>query len=373
MNILIINAGSSSLRLSIIASNNAKLYEVAAELYDRHSLHDENALQDFLEQNIATKIDIIAHRFVHGGNHFEAPCLIDDEVLTELEKLSALAPLHNPPALILIRLAQTFFNEEMPQIAVFDTMFFHQLPAVAQSYALPSDLVEKYQIRRYGFHGLAHQYMLEQWQQHNPEKSSARVITLQLGSGCSITAIRDGKVIDTSMGFSPMEGLVMSTRCGDLDPGLILYLQQQAGLTATELETLLNNQSGLLGLSNMSKDMRELLESNFPQAKLAVEVFCYRIKKYLGAYIAAMGGVDAIVFGGGIGENSSEIRAKVLEGLLFLHIVVDDEQNKNSADKTFAFHAKNSHVSLWTVPVNEAFLMARLAQQCSNETLCIQN
>jgi acetate kinase len=240
-----------------------------------------------------------------------------------LTPLSALAPLHNPSAFQWLHGCRDLFGHDCQQMLVPDTAFFRALPVVAQTYALPAALCERYQLKRYGFHGLAHEAMWRAWEEAGPRASPSRIITLQLGGGSSMAAIVDGRPVDTTMGFTPLEGLVMATRCGDMDPGLLLWLQQHAGMDVATLDRLLHEQSGLLGMSGISGDMQVLLASDDAAASRAINVFVYRIRKYLGAFIAVLGGVDGILFGGGIGEHAAQIRGRILQNMSWAGIEID--------------------------------------------------
>ncbi len=257
--------------------------------------------------------------------------------------------------------SRRLLGEQVTQVAVFDTEFYQSLPEVAASYALPRELCQRHGIRRYGFHGIAHRAMWHRWREIRPEiKDGGRVISVQFGSGCSITAIDSGVPADTSMGFSPLEGLVMATRSGDLDPAVITFLQSEAELSAEEIERILNKQRGLLGLSGDSSDMR-VLDSVSPEAHLAVDLYCYRVRKYIGAYLAVLGGVDAILFGGGVSENSSRVRARILQGMEWLGMELDQVHNDNSAGKEMYISAAEGQSEVWVIPVDEAGVMAREA------------
>jgi acetate kinase len=312
VNVLVVNAGSSSVRLTSFRSQN------------RQDLHLEQ--EAVPEQALAQlgKPDLCAHRVVHGGEKLTAPTRIDAAVEDEIARLAPLAPLHNPAALHWIKVAREVFG--VPQVAVFDTAFFAQLPAAAATYALPRELCAQWGIRRFGFHGLAHQAMWRAWCKLRPElPDGGRVITLQLGSGCSAAAIDRGRPLDTSMGFSPLEGLMMATRAGDLDPGLLLQLGAQMNL-----EPILNHQSGLAGLAGHGGDMRAILAANDDASRLAIDVYCHRVRKYIGAYLAVLGGADGIVFGGGVGEHASLIRERITSGFdwagkLDVRVVAVDE------------------------------------------------
>lgn len=355
MYLLTVNVGSSSVRLSVYADNGRCL---ASAHHDGSEMKLSAWIPPLLAEAGVQHIDAVGHRIVHGGERFTKACRIDEKVFAQLEQLTELAPLHIPHALAWVRACMNHFGGGVPQVAVFDTAYFAALPAVAKTYALPRKLARKYDVHRFGFHGLAHQVLLRQWQARSAVSSHPqRVISLQLGSGCSIAAIRDGAPLDISMGFTPLEGLVMATRSGDLDPGVVLYLQRQEGLKANELEALLNEESGLLGISGSTGDMRALLASSEAAAQLAVDVYCYRARKYLGAYMTVLGGVDAILFGGGVGENSPQIRARILSGLEWSGIRMDAGQNSRAVAPA-RFEISGSAVQLWALPVDESELVA---------------
>lgn len=360
--ILTINAGSSSVRLAALATPG--LTPVAACRYEIASAAE--AAEEFarhLHELGAPSPAVVVHRIVHGGSRLTSPCLIDAAVEREIEALTPLAPLHQPAALALIRAAREVPGLAVPQLAVFDTAFYRDMPAAAQSYALPGALREQHQIRRYGFHGLAHQAMLDAWQQQEGSAiaSSARVVSLQLGAGCSVTASRGGRPVETSMGFSPLEGLVMATRSGDVDPGAVLYLLNHAGMTPADLDKVLNQHSGLLGLSGISGNVSELLASDSDAARHALEVYCHRITRYLGSCLAVLGGADAILFGGGVGENVPEIRARVLATLGFAGVALDPLANSQCRGKSAMISVADTPVKVWVFCVNEALMMARSA------------
>jgi acetate kinase len=277
-------------------------------------------------------VEAVGHRVVHGGERFSQPVVIADEVMDEIDALSELAPLHNPACLEGIRGARAILGPQVPMVAVFDTAFHQTMPTHAKVYALPSELANRHHIRRYGFHGIAHASLAGSYF-HKTEKPSqnSRLITLQLGNGCSISAIKGGQSVETSMGFTPLEGLVMGSRSGDLDPSIVSYLCQKEHVEPSEVDRWLNEQSGLLGLSGRTNDMRELLQAaereQHEPSQLAIEVFCYRVKKYIGAYLAVLGGADAIVFGGGIGEASPDIRRRICEGMEWCGLRLNPARN----------------------------------------------
>lgn len=346
--VLTVNTGSSSVRLAAYRGT-----DLLASAHDPQG-EPTTLLRAFLQTHALEHIDIVAHRVVHGGPHLLNACVIDAQTEAEIDRLAPFAPLHNPIALAWIRACRDALGAT--QVAVFDTAFYAALPAVAATYALPQALCAQHGIRRYGFHGLAHQAMWKIWQAHHPDQG--KVISLQLGSGCSITATQNGQPLDTSMGFSPLEGLVMATRCGDVDPGIILFLQGNAGLSLDHIEDLLNRQSGLLGISGLSADLRVLLGSQTTAAQLAVDLYCYRARKYIGAYLSVLGGADAILFGGGVGENAPLVRQRILADMAWAGIVLDPERNAKTIAVAGRISADNSNTAVWVTPVDEASILA---------------
>jgi acetate kinase len=311
-----------------------------------------------------SEIEAVGHRVVHGGERFAHSMRITDDVWSELEKLIDLAPLHNPHNLRGITAARAALGAGVPQVAVFDTAFHHTLPETSFLYALPYQLYRRYGVRRYGFHGTSHRYVAYRYRQlTGRSREQTKIVTLHLGNGASACAIVGGDSIDTSMGFTPLEGLVMGTRSGDIDPAILDFLSVKEGMSLHELDTLINKQSGLLGVSGLTADMRELLaeekDNGDRRARLAIDVFCYRVKKYLGAYLAAMNGADAIVFAGGIGENAPEVRARICRGLDWLGIAIDDEKNTAIRRSEGRIDGAGSRVELWVIPTDEELLIAR--------------
>jgi acetate kinase len=304
-----------------------------------------------------------AHRVVHGGDEFFAPVVVTDAVLTRLSSLNELAPLHNPPALAVMRAIRTRLPG-VPMAAVFDTAFFRDLPEHARVYAIPHDWRRSYGIRRYGFHGIAHAYLHSRHRALTRRRTvPTRVVTLQLGQGCSAAALLDGRAVETSMGYTPLEGLVMGTRPGDLDAGVLLRLMR-CGVGVDALEQALNRESGLLGLSQSSSDMRELVEreaAGDPQAALALDVFCHRVRKYIGAYAAILGGLEAVLFGGGIGENAPAIRARICAGLEWLGLDLDPNANAACVGAELSISAAASAVEVYVIRVHEEEAIARAA------------
>lgn len=315
---------------------------------------------------ITTLADIraVGHRVVHGGERFKASTLVTDVVRRKLDALIDLAPLHNSHNLRGIDAARAALGADIPQVAVFDTAFHQSLPEQAYLYALPYQLYRRYGVRRYGFHGTSHRYVAYRYRElTGTPRDKVKIITLHLGNGASACAIVGGESVDTSMGFTPLEGLVMGTRSGDLDPAILDFVSVKEGLVLRDIETMLNKQSGLLGISGLTADMRELLaeekENGDRRARLAVDVFCYRVKKYLGGYLAAMNGADAIVFAGGIGENSPEIRARICANLDWLGIAIDDGKNAAAVGSEGRIDAEGARVAAWVIQTDEELLIAR--------------
>lgn len=355
MQILTINVGSSSLRAAIYSQQFEMVwtehYAAQAQECSQRLFADLAGRRDFL---------VIVHRFVHGGAKLQSPAVVTADVLAELERCVALAPLHNGPALEVIKCCATKFAD-VEQVVVFDTAFFADLPEVARTYALPHELCEQFGLRRFGFHGLAHQSMYAQWQAVGAGNASSRCISFQLGSGCSAALIENGKPLDTSMGFSPLEGLVMGTRCGDIDSGILLWLQEEAGFSAAALREMLTYRSGLLGVSGASAKISDLLADTSAQAQLAVELYCRRIRKYLGSYLVLGEQPRAILFGGGVGENVWQVREKVLENLEWQGIVLDRELNQQVGNLPARISQSGSAVGVWVIAVDEQVILAREA------------
>ncbi len=407
MNVLVLNCGSSSVKFQLIATDLEQIAgnsdrrlargvieriggeaiitlhaegreaqrstaplrdtRAAVELIIRWAC-SENAGIDTVKS--VADVHAIGHRVVHGGEHFTHSVLITDEVLRGIEDCIDLAPLHNPANIKGIAAAREVFGIGLPQAAVFDTAFHQTLPDRAYLYALPYQLYRRHRIRRYGFHGTSHRYVAYRYRQLlNIAREETNVITLHLGNGCSAAAIRAGDSIDTSMGLTPLEGLVMGTRSGDLDPAIIDFVSAKEGLSAQEVETLLNKQSGLIGISGLTNDMRELLaeahEHDDRRARLAVEIFCYRARKYIGAYLAAMNGADAIVFTGGIGENSAEVRALICDGLQWMGLELDEERNSARTNGGEGVISRDgSKLAAYVIPTDEELLIARDTVRC---------
>ena len=402
MNILVLNCGSSSLKFQLIATDleriehntdvrlahgqierigGAAIITLTAEgknpqrsaspVKDMRSaveaVIDWIASDDSGVDAIKSLADIhaVGHRVVHGGERFTASAIITDEVLRVIEECIELAPLHNPANIKGIAAAREVFGRDVPQIAVFDTAFHQTLPETAFLYALPYQLYRRHKIRRYGFHGTSHRYVAYRYRQlEKIERERVNIITLHLGNGCSAAAIKGGDSIDTSMGMTPLEGLVMGTRSGDFDPAIIDFIAAKEGLSATEIESLINKQSGLLGVSGLTNDMRELLaeaaENGDRRARLAIDIFCYRAAKYIGSYLAAMNGADAIIFTGGIGENSPEVRRLICEKLIWMGIEINEKLNEKFVHGREGIISRDSsRVKVYVIPTNEELLIAR--------------
>jgi acetate kinase len=310
----------------------------------------------------------VGHRVVHGGSHFTEAVVIDGQVLAAIETVSELAPLHNKPALTAIYAAREALGPKVPMVAVFDTAFHRLMPERASNYAIPGDMASKYGIRRYGFHGIAHRYMTERYGiiTSTPIEQT-KLITLQLGNGCSAAAVAGDRSLDTSMGFTPLEGLMMGTRSGDLDPSLPGLLARREGVGIDEVEDWLNTRSGLLGVSGSSRDMRDLLQAEHQgdaRAGLALEMFCYRVRKYIGAYMAVLGGADALIFGGGIGENAPTIRSRICASMDWCRLRLDEDRNAKTVGSEGRISADDAMVHAYVIPVNESIMIARETARC---------
>ena len=313
-------------------------------------------------------IEAVGHRVVHGGHLFIDPTMIDEGVIDAIEAMRYLAPLHNDPSLKAIHAARVSLNAALPMVAVFDTAFHAGLPERSSRYAIPHELTTKHHIRRYGFHGLAHRYMVERYAMITKKVlEEVKLVTLQLGNGCSATAIDGGRSVDTSMGFTPLEGLIMGTRSGDVDPNLPGFLAQREGVDNDHVESWLNRKSGLLGVSGLSQDMRELLMAESQgdeKAALAIEMFCYRVKKQIGAYWAALGGAQAVIFGGGIGENSPQVRSRICAGMHWCGMAIEEGRNQDMIGREGKISPDGTKVQIYVIPVDEAAIIARDTIRC---------
>ena len=389
MKVLVLNCGSSTLKFQVIETDGlAESRKLARGIVDRiggrasYSFKaDSGALEEkplpVANHEVAVRlvidwlrskpelesIDAVGHRVVHGGDRFAHSVLIDDDVIAALEALCEIAPLHNPGAVSGIRAARKILGDSIPMVAAFDTSFHHTIPEQAAIYAIPYELSQKYKIRRYGFHGLAHQYDISRYAELTARAvAQISAVTLHLGNGCSATAIGNGQSMDTSMGFTPLEGLTMGTRSGDIDPAIVSYLARKERVDAAAVENWLNQRSGLLGLSGLSNDMREITaayQAN-PRARLAIDVFCYRARKYLGAYLAVLdGAAQAVIFSGGIGENSPLVRGRICRGMEWCGLSLNDAENERVIGRDGRISASQSKLDVFVVHTDEEAIIAR--------------
>ncbi len=396
MKILVLNCGSSSIKYQLFDNaqgeqplckglierigmrdailNQSRMdgdkVKLVAEIID-HSVAIEYILAILLSPNHGVlkdrnEIDAVGHRVVHGGEKFTGSVLINKEVMDQLHECIELAPLHNPANIKGIKACQQLMPT-IPQVGVFDTAFHHTIPDYAYMYALPYVLYKRYFIRRYGFHGTSHFYVANRAAAMMGKPiEDLRIITAHLGNGCSITAVDHGKSVDTSMGFTPVEGLVMGARCGDIDPAALLHIMEKEDLSRAEANALMNKHSGLIGLSGISSDMRDIMnevKNGNDRAELALNVFCYRVRKYIGSYMAAMGGLDAIVFTGGIGENATEVRKRSVQNLEGMGFVMDNDANENLPNNERFVNTPDSKVKIMVIPTNEELVIARDTEQ----------
>lgn len=382
MRVLVLNCGSSSVKMALIdPASRQRLFRGQVERIGQEGgMEGEARWGDGPETRellppgdygtairwLAERLDpalppdAVGHRVVHGGEAYVGPVIVDDAVAADLERLSRLAPLHNPPNLAGIRAARELFPR-LPQVAVFDTAFHASLPERAFRYALPERFYRELGVRRYGFHGLSHRYVAERVAAILG-RADLRLVSLHLGAGCSAAAIAGGRSLDTSMGMTPLEGLVMGTRCGDLDPAIPLLLQTQAGVSPEAVDRILNHESGLRALADGRQDMREVLaamRAGDPAACLAFDLFCYRVRKYVGAYAAALGGLDVLAFTAGIGENSAEVRAAVCSELGFLGVRLDPARNRETREDEREIGAADAPVRVLVIPTDEEWVIAR--------------
>lgn len=361
--IITVNTGSASVKLAAFDMERDPGRAQHETKLDGAGQDPAATLRRFAGECGMERPDAVAHRVVHGGESLIEPTPLDEDTEAEIERLSTLAPLHNPVALRWIRAARQSLGADLFQVAVFDTAFYATLPAVAAHYALPVERARRLGVRRYGFHGIAHRALWQRWCALRPAlPAGGRLISLQLGGGCSITASEKGIARDTSMGFSPTEGLVMASRPGDMDPGALTYWMRREGLGPEAAEHMLNHECGLLGLSDKSEDMRELIDDPDPRARHAVDLYCYRARKYVGAYLAVLGGADGVVFGGGVAEHMPEVRRRILAGLEWAGIRVDTRANAAAQGQEARIAAPGSPVDIWVLPVQESAILAGEAQ-----------
>ena len=406
MNILVLNAGSSSLKFQVIATDLPRIQKDADERLCRGyveriggeaiitietrngprqkvtaPVRNISAALDYVLRWLASErsgvpeigslsdVHAVGHRVVHGGEVFRESAIVTDEVLQGIEDCIDLAPLHNPNNVKGILAVREVFGRGLPQVAVFDTAFHTSLPDHAFLYALPYHLYARHRIRRYGFHGTSNRYVAYRYRTiRQLTQEQTNVVTLHLGNGCSATAIKNGRPVDTSMGMTPLEGLVMGTRSGDLDPAILSLIATKEGLSITEVESLLNTQSGLLGISGVTNDMkvllRELREHDDRRIRLAIEIFCYRARKYIGALFACMGGAEAVIFTGGVGENAPEIRARICAGLEWAGLDLEPDRNAQTIGREAQISTDDSKVQSWVIPTDEELLIARDTVRC---------
>jgi acetate kinase len=418
MNILVLNSGSSSVKFQIVATDSERIerntdkglvrgvverigseslitFRVLGDDGVAHTSRTTSPLRDHREavdyiirriiapdsgiQGIHSLTDIhaVGHRIVHGGEALTASTIIDAHVLRSIEDCIDLAPMHNPQNLKGFYAVREIFGAAMPQVAVFDTAFHHTMPPTSYLYAIPYQYYRRHKIRRYGFHGSSHRYVSYRYRTLvGIEREQVNVITVHLGNGCSVCAVKGGESFDTSMGMTPLEGLMMGTRSGDIDPAVLQYLAHKEGYSLDEVEGILNKQSGLLGISGLTNDMRELVaeaqENDDRRANLAIDMFSYRVKKYIGAFLAAMGGASALVFTGGIGENTDIVRAKICSGMEWCGLELDAELNATTkGGKEGKISTPRSRLDVWVIPTNEELLIARDTYRCVAQTLGI--
>ena len=388
MIILVLNSGSSSLKFKLYEILENKL--LASGLVERIGFEDSvlhyktssktfqkkfcipnhtvalNSIFNLLidpKDGVLTslsEIEAVGHRVVHGGEKYKDSVIIDDDVIKTVEQCTIFAPIHNRANLKGIYACQELLGD-IPMVAVFDTAFHQTMPDYAYMYALPYELYQKYRIRKYGFHGTSHKYV-SQIAIKLLNKKDSKIVSCHLGNGASVCAIKDGKSIDTSMGHTPTSGLIMGTRCGDIDPALIPFLENVEGLSPSQIDEILNKKSGLFGVSGLSNDFRDLeqaLDRGNPRAKLALEMFDYRLKKYIGAYTFAMGGLDALIFTAGIGENDPATRSEACKGLEFIGLLLDEEKNKNTICKLAEISKPESKVKVFVIPTDEELMIAQ--------------
>ena len=390
MKIFVVNAGSSSLKYQLIDMENEQV--LAKGLCERigvtgaitHKAADgrvysaETAMPTHSEAFEAVvyamtkseakvidsldEVSAIGHRVVHGAEKFNTSCLINDEVIAQLEKCSVMAPLHNPANILGIEACTKTFGDKIPQVGVFDTAFHQTMPAKAFMYALPYEYYEKYGVRKYGFHGTSHSFVSDRAAElEGKDKKDLKIITCHLGNGCSITAIKDGVSVDTTMGFTPLDGFMMGTRSGTLDPSALTYIAENEGLSLKDIDAICNKKSGMLGISGVSNDNRDIgaaAEAGNKRAALAVDMQRYQILKFIGSYIAAMNGVDVIAFTGGIGENDGDLRKAICENLSYLGLKINEEANGKRGQE-IKISTDDSAVNVWVIPTNEELAIAR--------------
>lgn len=400
MKILVINAGSSSLKYQlidmtdehVIAKGNCERigagglithkpngktiqYEVDFPTHKEAFLEVVKVLTTGEDKVIdsVNEISAVGHRILHGSEVYKVSTLITEQVISDIESFSELGPLHNPPQAAAMRACRAVFGDKTPMVAVFDTSFHQSMPRKAYMYGIPYEYYEKYHIRKYGFHGTSHRYVSAHYleiAEKNPIGS--KLIVCHLGNGSSITAVKDGKCMDTSMGFTPLDGIIMGTRSGAVDPSVINFIAEKENMSPKEMSDMLNKKSGFLGLSGVSSDARDVVNSSKAgnsRSQLACDMVRYQIKKYIGSYAAAMGGLDAVLFTGGIGENSFELRAEVCEGLDFMGITLDESQNRNNTGADHKISVDGTNVEVWVIPTDEELAIAKDTKEIVEKVL----
>ncbi len=385
MNILTLNCGSSTIKFTFFIDNNRVLSGIVERIgFNDARFQCKNYIEDSqienilpvpdhnqalklvseLVKNYGFTVDVIGHRIVHGGEKFSEPKVVDETVKEAIKECINLAPLHNPYNLLGITVAETVFPNAV-NVAVFDTAFHRTISQEVALYPIPYEYYEKYKIRKYGFHGTSHYFlMLKAAEMLNKDYNSLKIITCHLGNGASVTAIKYGKSIDTSMGFTPLAGLMMGTRCGDIDPGVIIYLQQLENISAKDIDFILNRKSGLLGISGISSDMRDILAQmdKNPRAMLAFKMYCYQVKKYISQYIGILNGVDCIVFSAGIGENAPKVREEILKNMDNLGIEIDKTKNYEVVGKDGTISSDRSKVKVFVIKTDEEYMIAYICK-----------
>lgn len=391
MKVLVINAGSSSLKYQLINMENEAVLakgnceRIGAGGHITHKTDDGRKLEydvDFPSHKEAFmevvkvltsgegkvlhdvgEIAAVGHRVLHGSEKYKVSTLITDQVIDDIDAFRDLGPLHNPPQAAAMRACRSVFGPETPMVAVFDTSFHQSMPDKAYMYGIPYEYYEKYHIRKYGFHGTSHRYVSSHFLQISGRSpAGSRLVVCHLGNGSSITAVKDGKCYDTSMGFTPLDGILMGTRSGSVDPSVMTFIMNKENMTPDQMSDMLNKKSGFLGVSGLSSDARDLVTASKEgnrRAKLACDMVRYQIKKYIGSYAAAMGGIDAVLFTGGIGENSGELRAEVVEGLEFMGIRLDPAENDHNTGDDHKISAADAATEVWVIPTNEELAIAK--------------
>lgn len=391
MDILVINAGSSSLKYQLINTKSGAVLAkgncerigmkeglISHKTQDGHVVEKSDlfpthkeaflAVVDILTNgagkviNDVSEISAVGHRVLHGSEVYKTSTLVTDKVIEDIFAFSELGPLHNPPQATAMKACQEVFGKDTPMVAIFDTSFHQTMPPKAYMFGLPYEYYEKYSIRRYGFHGTSHRYVTGRYfEVTGKDPVGTKIITCHLGNGSSIAAVMDGKVVDTSMGFTPLDGFIMGTRCGGIDPSIVTYIANKEGKTPNEMSDLMNKKSGFLGISGVSSDCRDLrkaaAEGN-ARAQLAIDMFVYQIKKFIGGYAAAMGGVDAVIFTGGIGENDAKMRLDIVSDMEYLGLEISEQLNSSASGKDVSFSTPDSKVKAYVIPTNEELMIA---------------